>query len=604
MDPNLSYSYGKSQGHLVYSTVMKELGLRLDKDGDELAYISQAESKKVTLREFDRDVSRLSKSLLTRFNLSKGDSLALYAYNCYNWLVVQFACARIGVILVPVNPSNKPQELIHVLKSGKPKCIFFPGPKSVQTGLNNHLEVLRSREISEALASGDLMLKDVVFMDGIKGDEYDLADQLLSVTNCRLHTWADCMKDGIIYRSLKEAEAAGVNEKDAHVVDIDIVSPDDPFAIYYTSGTTGLPKGAVISHFTALNNSRICFERLVQALPKNEKPIMITTLPFFHILAGILLSFPPLCSGSVLINSSHKYDLQTLIEATSEHGANITTLTPTILIDMLAYIESNNLGSEFSLKTVLSGGAFIPPEVVSRTFKTLKNIREVRIGYGSTENGGVATMQCSHEPDETKAISVGGPIDFTELRIVDPDTEKLLPHGEPGEIQTRGHNAMLEYLNQPDKTAEVLTSHRWYRTGDMGIMHPHGSIQVVGRRKSLIIKGGENIYPEEVARYILRLPYVENAHVIGVPDKRYGEQVCAWVKLKPGFCEASTDADQSQRQITKDEVIEFCKQGMTHFKVPKYILFVDSFPMTPTKKAQAHIMVQESIKILGLDKKI
>lgn len=599
VDPKLSYAFGRSQDHLIYSTIMKELNTRIDRDSDSLAFSSQLEGKQVSLKEFNEDVNKLAKTLITKLNIVKGDPVALYAYNCYNWLVVQFACARIGAILVPVNPSNKAKELSYVLKTSKPKCIFTHGPKSAQSELNKHLDILKSDEIGALIKSGDLSLENVILMDAIH-QEYDDSLANMKVHNLKLHTWKQCLDNGRIFCSLKEAQDAGSSEKEPCIVDIDCVSPDDTFAIYYTSGTTGAPKGACVSHFGALNNAKICFGRLRQGLAKNERPVLVTTLPFFHIYAGVLLSFGPVFGDCQLISSGHKYDVKTVLKATIEHKANITALTPTILIDMLSYIEANNLGDKIALKTVQSGGAYIPPEVVQRAFQVLKNLKEVRIGYGSTENAAVATMQTIHEPDETKASSVGGPIDFTELRIVDPITDEIVPLGESGEVQTRGHNIMLGYKDQPEKTSEVITPHRWYRTGDVGVMYPHGSIKIIGRQKSLIIKGGENIYPEEVARFILHLPYVENVHVVGLPHKRYGEEVCAWIKLKPDYCEASENADPKKQQVSKQEIIKFCEENMTHFKVPRYILFVDSFPMTPTKKIQSHLMVKESIKIFGL----
>lgn len=601
VDPVLSYAYAKSQDHLIYSTVMKEFDKRLDTDDELNIFGFQSENKFVTSKHFDEDVSKIAKTLITKFNIAKGDCVGIYSYNCYNWVVAQFACARIGAIVVPINPSNKAKELLHVLRTSQIKCLFTHGPNSVQAELNNHLEVLKSDIISEGLKSGDLALKNIVFMDSYD-KEYDPSRKDIHVVDCHLHTWANCLNNGRIFSSIQRAKAAGVSEDQALLVNLDSVSPDDPFAIYYTSGTTGTPKGASVSHFGALNNARICHGRLRQGLAKNERLVLVTTLPLFHIYAGVLLSFPSLFGDSIMVNSSHKYDVKLLLQSCIDNNANTTALTPTILIDMLTHIEALKLGDKIPLKRVQSGGAFLPKEMVSRAFEVIKNLKEVRIGYGSTENAAVATMQTIHEPDETKSLSVGPPVDFTEVRVVDPSTEVVLPHGQKGEIQTRGHNTMLGYLGQPEKTAEVITAHRWYRTGDIGIMFPHGSIQIISRQKNMIIRGGENIYPEEVAGYILHLPYVENVHVVGVPDERYGEEVCAWIKLKPGYCEASEDRNPDLKPISKQDIIDYCKENMTHFKVPKYFLFVDSFPMTPTKKVQSNIMVQQSIKILGLDK--
>lgn len=610
VDPKLSYAFGRSNEHLIYSTVSRELARQLRERPDEVAFVSHAEGLRRTIRQLSEDINRLTKALVQRFNIRRGDFVGVFAYNCYNWVLVQFACARIGAILTPINPSYKSHELAFVLRKGKVKCLLMPGPKSIQAELNNHLEVLQANEIIEMSRSRELMLENVILMDSDR--DYDFGSIGFKLANCQLHNWsATEQNDGLLFGSQQEAEAAGVSEDQALVLDLDEVSPDDLFAVYYTSGTTGQPKGACVSQFTVVNNVRLCQIRLRNGRQRSWHAKVATTLPMFHIFAGVLNSLSPATSHTTVVYSSHKYDIGTFVESIREHEANITNLTPTMLIDLLTHVEQMGI-KDLPLRVVQPGGSPLAPELVTRAFKVLPELEELRSGYGSTENGAVATFQTIHEPNEFRALTVGPPLDFTEIRIVDPNNgDKVLPLGEQGEVQTRGYNTMTEYLDEPEKTREVLTRNRWYRTGDIGLMRPHGSIEISGRLKHMIIKGGENIYPEEVEKMIYRMGCVEKVHVVGVPDERFGEQVCAWIKLKPGFIGTDGDAHlapapsdaSTAKRVSKAEIVGFCKENITYFKVPKYLLFVDDFPMTPTKKVQGHLMTERSIEVLGLERK-
>lgn len=611
VDPRMSYAYGRSTDHLIYTTVASELVRRVAETPDEIMFTFHDQKLHVTYRQFNHDVNKVIKALVQKFNINKGDYVGVFAYNCYNWVVVELACSRIGAILTPINPSYKSHELTYILKKGKIKCLFLHGPKSIQAELNNHLDILNSDEIVNLSKTGDLQLRNVIFMDS--QNEYPLHSPSSSpaessikckLSNCQLHNWSATENDGQVFSSTEEAEKLASSSSSPCIIDPDTVQPDDVFAVYYTSGTTGFPKGACISNFTVMNNVKACQARLRLGFSEETKTIVVTILPLFHIFAGVLTCLSPLVSNSHIVFANYKYDIKAIVDSIIENQANVVTLTPTILIDMLTYIETNNL-TDIPLRIVQSGGAALSPEVVTRAIKVLPTLKEVRNGYGSTENGAVATMQTLHEPADVKAITVGPPIDLTEVRVVKPNTDNVVPLGERGEIQTRGHNTMLGYLDEPDKTRDVITANRWYRTGDMGIMHKHGSIQINGRLKHMIIKGGENIYPEEVEQLIHKLDYVEDVHVVGVPDKRFGEQVCAWVKLKPGFREAKTISGTKKRypdsnDIHKDDIIDYCKANITYFKIPKYLIFVDEFPMTPTKKVQNNIMTEQSCKILGL----
>lgn len=620
VDPKLSYAFGKSSEHLIYSTVAREFDRQIGEQPDEVALISHQEGIKRTYRQLGEDIDRLSGALVSKFNIQKGDTVGIFAYNCYNWILVQYACSRIGAVLTPINPSYKGDELAFVLGTGRVKCLFMPGPKSVQRELNDHMAVLQSDPVLDMLAASSplpLRLESVILMD--EENDYNLSEIPFKLRKragaemkCQLFQWSDTQRPadgGRVFRSAQEADEAGLRPEDACILSPELVSPDDLFAIYYTSGTTGKPKGACCSQFTVINNVRLCQIRLRNGRPRNWHAIAATTLPLFHIFAGVLNALSPVTSRTTMVLSSYKYDIGAYVESIQQHEANITTLTPTMLIDLLTYVEQKEIRS-LPLRVIQPGGASLPPELVARAFKALPELEELRTGYGSTENGAVATFQTIHEPEAIRSNTVGPPLDFTEVRVVKPANavdrgERVLPLGEKGEIQTRGHNTMLGYLDQPDKTREVLTQDRWYRTGDIGFMHPNGSIEISGRMKHMIIKGGENIYPGELEQMMHKMDCIEKVHVIGLPDERFGEQVCAWVKLKPGFSEATGDyahkSPQDTHLVHKEDIIKFCKANITYFKVPKYLLFVDDFPMTPTKKVQNHVMIERSIEIFGLN---
>lgn len=614
MDPKFSYVYGRSSNHLVYSTIDRELEKRFRASPDDLAFVSHFERRRITYRQLEHDINKLAKSLVSKFNVKKGDFVGVFAYNCYNWILIELTCSRLGAILTPINPSYKPEELGHVLKKGKVKCLFMPGPLSIQADLNDHIQILQSSEIVSMSKAKELLLENVILMD--EEIEYEISYSKTGNTvkgdhkidfkleNCKLSNWSETYSDGEIYWSLEDAkQKCGQNLREAIIVDSSLNQPEDLFAVYYTSGTTGKPKGACISQFTAINNVRMAQLRIRNG-NADAKIVVATTLPMFHIFAGVLHTLGPVCAGTTVVYASYKYDLEAYVKSIIENQAYSTSLTPTMLIDMLSYIDKHKLNKVVPLTLVQPGGAALAPELVTKTFKTLPNLKEVRMGYGSTENGSVATFQTIHEPSDTRAFTVGPPLDFTEIRVVKPDTETIVPIGETGEIQTRGYNTMTCYLDDPEKTAQVFTRNgQWYKTGDIGFLHPHGSLQVSGRIKHMIIKGGENIYPQEVEDLIHKLECVEKVHVIGVPDERFGEQVCAWIKLKSEYKQVEGVAcKRGATDVCEDDIIEHCKKNITYFKVPKYVLFVDDFPMTPTKKVQANVMVEESIKRLGLTK--
>lgn len=632
IDPNISYMFGKSNQHLIYKNIGQLLDESVIRWPDKLLYISSTEGIERTYAQLDRDVNRTIKAMITLLNITKGDSVGIFAYNCYNWLVVQTACNKLGAVLTPINPSYKVDELSFILKKGQVKALFLPGPKSGQAELNNHLDVLYDQRIREDLAN--LKLESVVLMDDydyeIENDNRIGFKQYNNVNNLnqantrfkinhklnkvQIINWNYFFdNDGQLTDGNQSDVDESHNSKQSNSSNSNIclfnganVSPDDLFGVYYTSGTTGRPKGACVSQFTAINNTLSCHQRLYGT--NATRIVNCLPLPMFHIFAGVLVALTTIVNpnGCTIVFTGHKYNIKTIAEDIERYNCTQFTGTPTMLIDLLSYVEQT--GMQLPLKLCQIGGAPLLSEVFKKAYKIFPHLEDVRLGYGSTENGGVSTLQSVYEPMEIKPHSAGQPVNFSEVLIVDTKTGQPVKHGQDGEILTRGPNTMVEYLDDPVKTREVITSSGWYKTGDIGRLLPQGSLQIVSRIKELIIKGGENIYPKEVEQLLLQHESLEDAHCFGVPSKRFGEEVCAWVKLKPGYVEGTKGnekkTENGQHVVTKEEIIKFCKDNITYFKVPKYVLFVDKFPMTPTKKAQHHIMRDETIQILGLQNEL
>jgi len=484
----------------------------------------------------------------------------------------------LGLILNPFNPSYKSHEFSYVLGKANIKVLFVPGKDSRQAGLNDHYGVICDNSIGKLQSDGKLdSLTHIILLDG------QLSEKDLPIKNVKVCHWRTAFTDN---------KAIDENLRDT----IDQVRSDDIYGVYYTSGTTGFPKGAAITQFNVINNAALSMERVFsQRGPKHLplRPNVCLPLPLFHEFAGVLGAMLPFLDGGSIVFPGMRYNIQTVVESIMRFKCNAIFLTPTILIDLIAHIERNKL-TDVPLKTMLVAGSKVMSQLVHKAHKTLPNLEQLRIGYGSSENGVISTIQTSQEPEETRPLTVGMPLDFTEIRIADTNTGETTLLGQSGEVQTRGFNTMVGYYKDPEKTDEVITKSRWYKTGDLGIIDRNGSLQIVGRIKDMIIKGGENVYPAEIETVLHAYDKIEDAHVFGVPDKRYGEEVCVWVKLDKSRCSGLTE-DQ-----IKMGIIEHCKSKLTYFKVPKYVIFVEEFPLTAVKKIKKFEMRAQTAKMLNL----
>ncbi|KAH7644006.1 acyl-coa synthetase-like protein [Dermatophagoides farinae] len=562
-----SYAFGRSQGNVIYKTLGQLMDERAEKDSGRPFIVSHHENIKKYFGEFYEEINHLVMAMHDHLNIRRGDVVGIWSSNVYDWIVIQYACLRLGAILCTANPFYQSHELDYAIRKGEMKALFMPGKQSKQNEVNDFFkiirETLRNKSENEELP---LHLKNIITIDGERYDENDFP------SNLQIKTFE-------LYK-LKQYKA----ELDRSI--IEAVLPDDPAKIVFTSGTTGRPKGACLSHFTLANNVSL----IMRQFEINGEANCCLPLPFFHSFAGVLGNLMPLAfPESQIVIPFLKYNLRDFVECIQKHNVTFLFATPTLAIDLFNYVSRKNHQLP-TLKAVLAGGAAVPEETVYQFKATVPSCTDFRIGYGATETGPGLSGNRTDSSDVDKAQTVGQPIDFVEVKIVNPETKHLVKIGETGELHTRGHHVMISYWKEPEKTAKVLQN-GWYNTEDLATMDERGYIKIVGRTKEMVIVGGENVYPREIEEVLHMLPSIEIASVVGVPDERRGEELCAWIKYREGVPEQS-----------HEELQEFCKQKLAYFKVPKYFLTVDDFPMTPTRKQQKYLMRDISVEKLKLKK--
>lgn len=578
VDNKFSYAHGRSYKELKPYIIAPLIEKRSQIEPHSTAAVVYDEGISKSFEELNNDINKLVNGLVNELNVKKGYRIGIYSYNNYQFLLVHFACNKLGLIINPFNPSYKAHELSQVLAKSDINILFMPGKNSKQSSLNDHCATICDESLGILQKEGKISnLKNIVVTDG------ELNEKDLSMTGIKVHRWRS------IYSNNPKLDA---NIRSM----MDEVNSDDIYGVYYTSGTTGVPKGAAISQYTVINNVRLSSERLfTQRGPQFQsiRPNVCLPLPLFHEFASVFGILAPFINGGSFVFPGMKYEMNSIFESIIRFKCNTLFCTPTILLDIFSHLENNNIdASTLPLKTILIAGSPVMPELIRKTYKMLPNLDEIRIGYGSSENGVISTLQTTQEPPEMRPYTVGPPLDFTEIRIADQKTGLTTPLGKPGEVQTRGFNTFINYYNEPQKTFEAMTETNWYKTGDMGIIDSNGSLRIVGRIKDVIIKGGENIYPAEVESVLHTHKAINDAHVIGVPDKRYGEEVCVWAKLN--------HVETNEEDLKKD-IIDFCRKKLTYNKIPKYIFFVKEFPLTSVKKIKKFEMRAQTIKMLNLN---
>ncbi|MDQ2782734.1 MAG: AMP-binding protein [Actinomycetota bacterium] len=533
-----SYDRGPASPPLLTSTIGDNLAATVDLHRSREAMVDVPSGRRWTYDELHAAVRRLAAGLL-RAGLQKGDRVGIWAPNCPEWTLVQYATAEIGVILVTINPAYRLTELEFVLNQAGIRMIV--AAEKFKT--SSYAEMIA--EVAPRCAA----LSDVVVIGGDR--------------------WA----------ALSEGEADESAVADA----ASELTPDDPINLQYTSGTTGFPKGATLSHTNILNNGYFVGE----LCGYTEIDKVCIPVPFYHCFGMVMGNLACTTHGATMVIPAPGFDPAATLAAVAQEQCTSLYGVPTMFIAELGLPDFDSYDLQ-SLRTGIMAGSPCPAEVMRQVMSTM-GMDEVSIAYGMTETSPVSTQTRSDDSVTRRVETVGRVGPHLEVKVVDPVTGETVPRGEVGELCTRGYSVMLGYWEQPEKTAEVLGDDGWMHTGDLATMDADGYVAVTGRIKDLVIRGGENVYPREVEEFLYTHPDVRDAQVIGVPDPRYGEELMAWVQLRPGAPE-----------LTAEAVREFCSGRLAHFKIPRYVHVVDEFPMTVTGKVRKVEMREASTAMLGL----
>jgi len=534
-----SYSHGTSTTPLLGETIGAVLERVARLHGDREAMVDVATGRRWTYAELDADVDSLALGLLD-LGVEKGDRIGLWAPNCAEWTLVQFATAKIGAILVNINPAYRTHELAYALNhSGCRLLISAPAFKG-----SSYVDMVESVRGELTAFEGAIFLGSPQWQTLFeRGD---------STPTHRLHDRAAQL------------------------------SFDDAINIQYTSGTTGFPKGATLSHHNIVNNAFFVGE----LCNYTEEDRVAIPVPFYHCFGMVMGNLGAVTHGACMVIPAPSFDPAATLKAVQDEKCTSLYGVPTMFIAELALPDFASYDLS-SLRTGIMAGSPCPVEVMKRVIDDM-GCSEVTICYGMTETSPVSTQTRADDDIERRVSTVGAVHPHVEVKVVDPSTGLTVPRGEPGEFCTRGYSVMLGYWNDQERTAEAIDAAGWMHTGDLATMDNDGYLNIVGRIKDLVIRGGENVYPREIEEFLYSHPAIADVQVIGVPDSKYGEELCAWVRLRePGT-------------VTEDDIRDYCRGKLAHFKVPRYVIFVDEFPMTVTGKIQKFKMRETSIEQLGL----
>jgi len=530
----LSYVRGPAAALLdqtIHEALLETAGRFPDHD----ALIALHQNIRLSYRALVLEVERVARGL-AGLGLRAPDRVGIWSTNCAEWVLLQLACARAGLVLVNVNPAYRSHELSFVLRKSRMKALFL------------HAEDKRAnyrRILEEASAGQDLPLQHAVYLDD--------------------PSWGRML-------------AAGVDVPAAPIANDDVVN------IQYTSGTTGFPKGVLLTHHNLVNNGWLIGQRL----KISEGDRICVPVPLYHCFGCVIGTMVALTSGAAMILPAPQFDALTTLEAIHSERATSVYGVPTMFIAELEHPEFSRFDLR-SLRTGVMAGAPCPIEVMRRVAEQM-HAREMTIAYGLTESSPVITMSSVDDPLELRVSTVGAALPETEVKIISPETGETQPVGEQGELCTRGYLVMRGYDGQPEATREAIDPDGWLHSGDLGMMRGDGYFRITGRAKDMIIRGGENIYPREIEEFLYSHPKIADVQVVGLPDERLGESVLAWIRLKAGETAA------------EDEIRHFCRGKIAHFKIPQHIRFVDSFPMTVTGKIQKFRIREIEIEQRGLQK--
>jgi len=534
----LSYTNGASNIPLLGETIDENLRKTVAKFPNNDALISAHQYYRATYTEFYEQVTAVAKGLIA-LGVKNGDRVGIWSPNCYEWTLLQYATAKIGAIMVNINPAYRTSELIYVINQSGLSYIF----SAIQFKTSHYKKM-----IDDAREFTDTLRKEVYWGESW---EYFLA-QGKKVSDEKLQSY--------------EAK----------------VQFDDPVNIQYTSGTTGNPKGVTLTHHNILNNAYFIGVRMNYT----DKDRVCIPVPFYHCFGMVIGNLCCTAHGATMVIPNDSFDATKTLEAVERERCTSLYGVPTMFISELYTLDRHPYDLS-SLRTGVMAGALCPPEIMKRV-KEQMNMHEITICYGMTETSPVSTQTRIGVPFEKQIHSVGTIQDHLEIKIINPETKAIVLRGESGELCTRGYSVMLKYWNSPQATAQVIDEQRWMHSGDLAMMDEDGYIHISGRIKDLIIRGGENISPKEIEDFLYTYEGVMDAQVIGVPSKKFGEEVMAWIKPNEGVT------------LTEEELRNFCKDRIAHYKVPRYWKFVNEFPMTISGKIRKVEMREIAAEELGL----
>ena len=534
----LSYASGTSTTPLLGDTIGDNLDRTIARFGDREALVSVHQDLRYTYAQFGEAVERTARALMAA-GLEPGERVGIWSPNCAEWALVQYATAKAGIILVNINPAYRTSELAYVLNQSAVKLLVA----------------------ATAFKTSDY----VKMVDDVRSDCAKL-EQVVFIGR----DWEEFIAGGerITADELRERQAA--------------TQFDDPINIQYTSGTTGFPKGATLSHHNILNNGYF----VGQGCRYTEEDRVCIPVPYYHCFGMVMGNLACTSHGACMVIPAPAFDPVATLQAVQDENCTSLYGVPTMFIAELEHPTFTEYDLT-SLRTGIMAGSPCPIETMKRCVAEM-HMEEVTICYGMTETSPVSTQTGADDPLEKRVGTVGRVHPHVEVKIVAPESGAIVARGEPGELCTRAYSVMLGYWDEPEKTADAIDRARWMHTGDLAQMDDEGYVKIVGRIKDMVIRGGENVYPREIEEFLMGHPEIADVQVIGVPDPRYGEELMAYVQTRGGAA------------LDRDAVAEFCRGKIAHYKVPRYVQVVDEFPMTVTGKIQKYKLREAAIETLGL----
>lgn len=552
---------GATMTKLLHETIGAMLERQVNQFGSKEAVVYAKENVRYTFSEFNREVNSVAKSLLD-LGVAKGEHVAVWATNVPEWLLLQFATAKIGAVLVTVNTNYQSTELEYVLKQSDATHLFIiDGFK----GTSYPKAFLDLKKSGDQVINGKCAFHDLPYLKH--------AIYIGSDPHPSFMSWSEFIQCG----KSKSEEELDIRKKE--------LDPDDVINMQYTSGTTGFPKGVMLTHYNILNNGY----QIGQCMKLTEEDRLCIPVPFFHCFGCVLGTLAAFSAGATIVPIV-EFEPNLVLKTVEQEKCTALHGVPTMFIAELNLPEFDTFDLR-SLRTGIMAGSPCPIEVMKNVINKM-NMEEITIAYGQTESSPVITQTRTYDPIEYRVNSVGQALPGVEVKIIDPLTSKEVQENQIGELCTRGYHVMKGYYHMPDATKQVIDQDGWLHTGDLAKMNESGYVQITGRLKDMIIRGGENVYPREIEEFLYTHPAVQDVQVIGVPDEKYGEIVVACIQLK------------ENETITPADILHFCEGKIAKYKIPSHIFFVDDYPMTASGKIQKYKLRETAVKWANLHSKL